>query len=175
MLQLTKRTEYALIALVHMVDREGEFVSVRELCERYPLPRRLLAEVLKDLCRLDVVESQRGPQGGYCLARPAEAITLGEIVKGMEGKPALTSCESMPLARLRPARDCEVEATCPIRSPLHRIREHLWALLEVTTLRSLVNPVGSAAGFEASLALHAQARRARAPLDSANHALPGTK
>ena len=52
MIQLTKRTEYGLIALVHMADREGQIVSVREIAERYPIPRRLLAEVLKDLCRL---------------------------------------------------------------------------------------------------------------------------
>mgnify|MGYP003572777986 CR=1 FL=1 len=51
MLQLTKRTEYGLIALVHMVDREGEFVSAREIAEVYPIPRRLLAEVLKVLSR----------------------------------------------------------------------------------------------------------------------------
>src|SRR5262245_1380439 len=69
MLQLTKRTEYGLIALVHMVDRERQLVSVREISEHYPIPRRLLAEVLKDLCRANLVDSQRGATGGYVLAR----------------------------------------------------------------------------------------------------------
>jgi Rrf2 family nitric oxide-sensitive transcriptional repressor len=156
MLQLTKRTEYALIALVHMVDREGECVSVRELCERYPLPRRLVAEVLKDLCRMELVESHRGSQGGYSLAHPAESITLGQIVSAMEGKPSLTSCESMPLARLFPGRECEVVPTCPIRSPIHRLREHLWSLMESTTLRALARSdrklaTASAGGASAAL------------------------
>lgn len=136
MLQLTKRTEYGLIALVHLADREGEVVSVREVCERYPVPRRLMAEVLKDLARLDLVESQRGATGGYSLARSPDAITLGEVVTALEGSPALTSCSS-----LAPAKNgsCNVEPTCPIRSPIHRLRERIWRLLEMTTLRSMAN------------------------------------
>ena len=76
MLQLTKRTEYGLIALVHLMDQrdlashsEAVFVSAREIGERYPVPRRLLAEVLKDLARAELVDSARGSTGGYSLAR----------------------------------------------------------------------------------------------------------
>ena len=47
-----------------MVDREDEVTSARELCERYPLPRRLVAEVLKDLAHAGLVVSHRGAQGG---------------------------------------------------------------------------------------------------------------
>lgn len=134
MLQLTKRTEYALIALVHMVDRQGEVTSVRELCERYPLPKRLVAEVLKDLCHAGLVESHRGASGGYCLAQEAERITLGQIIHAIEGSPSLTNCDSMALAR---DGGCEVHPVCPIRSPIERIREHIWRLFEATSLRSL--------------------------------------
>ncbi|MBK8178100.1 MAG: Rrf2 family transcriptional regulator [Planctomycetes bacterium] len=135
MLQLTKRSEYALIALVHMVDREGEVTSVRELCERYPLPKRLVAEVLKDLSHAGLVISQRGAQGGYSLAQAAESITLGQIVGAIEGAPALTNCDSIASTR---DGGCEVHPVCPIRSPVERVREHLWRLFEATTLRSLV-------------------------------------
>ena len=148
MLQLTKRTEYGLIALVHMVDREGEFVSVREISEHYTVPRRLLAEVLKDLSRANLVESQRGAAGGYVLARPADAITLGEVVETLEGRPALSSCESHEPARYG---NCDIAHLCPIRSPLHRVREGLWSLMERTTLRSLVRP-RAAGGLEMSSA-----------------------
>lgn len=135
MLQLTKRTEYGLIALVHMADRQGAVVSVREISEHYTVPRRLLAEVLKDLCRSNLVESQRGATGGYQLARPAVSITLGEIVTALEGPPSVSSCEA-----LAPAKngECDLEPRCPIRSPLHRIREGIWSLMERTTLSSLV-------------------------------------
>lgn len=135
MLQLTKRTEYALIALVHMVDRRGDVTSVRELCERYPLPKRLVAEVLKDLSRAGLVESHRGASGGYSLAMSPESITLGQIIHAIEGSPALTNCDSMAQSR---DGGCEVHPVCPIRSPIDRIREHIWRLFETTSLRSLV-------------------------------------
>ena len=136
MLQLTKRTEYGLIALVHMVDCQGELVSVRELTERYRVPRRLLAEVLKDLGRSDLVESHRGASGGYTLARRPDRITLGDVVVALEGSPNLISCE---LPTLLPQSDCEVKPTCPIRSPIQRVHERLLDLLERTTLRSLAD------------------------------------
>jgi len=134
MLQLTKRTEYGLIAMVHMVDRGVEPVSVREIGERYPIPKRLLAEVLKDLCRAQLVESQRGAAGGYTLARPADVITVGDIVEALEGRPAISNCETSSLHR---NAECEMQPTCRIRSPLQRIREAIWTMLERTTLRSL--------------------------------------
>lgn len=137
MLKLTKRTEYGLIALLHLADREGRVVPVREIGERYPLPRRLLAEVLKDLSRAGLVDSQRGATGGYRLARPAESVTLGEVVATLEGAPALTSCQDLGAALAN--GECEVQPVCPIRSPLTRLRQGIWALLEGTTLRSLAD------------------------------------
>lgn len=135
MLQLTKRTEYGLLALVHLVDREGAVVSVREICERYPLPRRTVAEVLKDLQHAGVVESQRGSAGGYTLARTPDAITLGDVVAALEGAPPLTTCESPIVLK---NGGCEVQPMCPIKSPIHRVRERLWQMLQHTSLLSLV-------------------------------------
>ncbi len=153
MLQLTKRTEYGLIALVHLMDQrdlavhsDAVFVSAREIGERYPVPRRLLAEVLKDLARAELVLSARGATGGYSLAHPPEDISLGEIVTALEGRPTLTGCEA-------PAGDhaCEVESVCPIKSPMTRVRNGLWALLDQTSLRDLGSePVALSHDFPAS-------------------------
>lgn len=143
MLQLTKRTEYGLIALVHMVDRGGEFVSAREISDQYPIPKRLLAEVLKDLSKSELVDSQRGATGGYALAKLPEKITVGDIVTALEGAPTLAGCETTESA----GGSCEVEPVCPIRSPLHRIREGIWRQMQRTTLRALVDPVPSMAGL----------------------------
>ena len=136
MLQLTKRTEYGLIAMVHLASRAGEVVSVREICEHYPIPRRLVAEVLKELGRAELVESHRGASGGYALTREPEQIALSEVVAALEGAPGLTSCQADWRVDGH-AAECGVQATCPIRSPIHRIREHLWGLMQRTTLRSL--------------------------------------
>lgn len=70
MLKLTKRTEYGLIALVHLAEHTGRVISAREIGEQYPVPRRLLAEVLKDLQHASLIDSQRGAHGGYSLAHP---------------------------------------------------------------------------------------------------------
>jgi Rrf2 family protein len=138
MLQLTKRTEYGLIALVHMADRGGRVVSVREIGEHYPVPRRLMAEVLKDLAHAGIVESQRGATGGYALARSPDAITLAEVVTALEGQPVITNCEGHdPHGH----EVCDIAPTCRIRSPLHRIREGIFGLMERTTLRSLTDPL----------------------------------
>ncbi|MDA1264925.1 MAG: Rrf2 family transcriptional regulator [Planctomycetota bacterium] len=138
MLQLTKRTEYGLIALLHLANSEGRVVPVREIGERFPLPKRVLAESLKDLGRAGIVESQRGAAGGYWLARGAGQITLGEVISALEGAPTLTSCQDLGASNAR--GQCEVQPVCPIRSPLTRLRQGIWALLEGTTLRSLANP-----------------------------------
>jgi Rrf2 family protein len=134
MLQLTKRTEYGLIALTHLAQRGGSVSSVREICERYPVPRRLLAEVLKDLCHAQLVESHRGSSGGYSLARGPETISVGDVVAALEGHPSLTSCASLGAYV---AHSCEVEHVCPIRSPIETLRHELWRLLSRTSLRDL--------------------------------------
>lgn len=162
MLQLTKRTEYGLIALIHIADRSGVVVSVREIAEHYPIPRRLLAEVVKDLARAGIVESQRGALGGYTLARAADDITLGDVVVALEGAPLVTSCESHGDGV---RSTCDVEPVCPIRSPLQRLREGIWRLMERTTLRSL-----SSTGPLVPLPLGEPARASRNP----NHLTGGT-
>lgn len=166
MLQLNKRTEYALIALVHMVDQEAvgaeseRFVSAREIGDQYPLPRRLLAEVLKDLQRAGVVHSQRGASGGYALTRAAEELRLGEILLAMEGPPGLTGCESFSGETTTP---CDMEHTCPIKSPMSRVRQGIWTLFQATSLRDLATP-----GALAELAaVHAEALHA--PASAADH------
>ncbi len=140
MIQLTKRTEYGLIALVHMADRGGDYTSAREISEHFRIPRRLLAEVLKDLCHAGLVESHRGASGGYALACSPDEIALSQVVDALEGRPSLTSCESLDPARAGHHGECGLEPICPIRSPLQRLREGLWQLMQRTTLRSLSTP-----------------------------------
>jgi Rrf2 family protein len=136
MLQLTKRSEYGLAALLRLVEAgPGAFVSVREICARYPLPRRFVAETLKDLHAAGLVDSQRGVQGGYTLARPAREITLGEVVAVLEGKPPVTQCELVG-AWLDRAPD--VVTPCPVRNPLESLRTGIWNAIAGTTLEDLI-------------------------------------
>jgi Rrf2 family protein len=137
MLQLTKRSEYGLVALLRLVEAPpGAFVSAREICDRHPLPRRLVAETLKDLHGAGLLESQRGKAGGYRLARPTDAITLGEVVGALEGKPAITQCN---LAGAWVGRAPDVASACPVKNPLELLRAGIWSLLAETTLADLAH------------------------------------
>ncbi len=136
MLQLTKRSEYGLVALLRLVEAgPGVFVSVREICARSPLPRRLVAETLKDLHAAGIVSSQRGSLGGYALARPAGSITLGEVVGVLEGAPAVTQCD---LVGAWVDRAPDVVTPCPVRNPLESLRTGIWNAIAGTTLEDLV-------------------------------------
>lgn len=158
MLRLTKRTEYGLIALVHLADQaaatpegvEAEVVSARAIGDLFPVPRRLLAEALKALQQGGIVDSTRGAQGGYRLSRAAKDISLGEIVAALEGAPTLTSCAGLGAA----AADggCEVEPVCPIRSPLARLRSGIWTLFEGVSLQQLADRSVDPAGLFATAA-----------------------
>ncbi len=135
MLELTKRSEYGLAALVRLVGAEaGAFVSAREICSG-GLPRRLVAETLKDLHGAGILASQRGAQGGYALARPAGKITLGEVVAVLEGKPAITECD---LVGAWLGRDPDVVSACPVKNPLASLRAGIWNAIANTTLEDLV-------------------------------------
>lgn len=137
MLQLTKRSEYGLVALLRLVEApSGAFVSAREICDRHPLPRRLVAETLKDLHGAGLLESQRGKSGGYRLARPKSTITLGEVVGALEGKPEITHCD---LAGAWVGRAPDVASPCPVKNPLELLRAGIWNVLAGTTLEDLAH------------------------------------
>ena len=93
MLQFTKSTEYGLIGLVHLADRRGEVISVREIADTYRIPRRHLGESLKALCRAGLLESQRGVHGGYRLA--LEPVWVGSGPRVRIADPASVDPEQM--------------------------------------------------------------------------------
>src|SRR5262245_55281119 len=93
MLALTKRTEYALIALCHLA-RQPETVSARDLAHRYAVRLPLLMNVLKTLNHNGLVRSVRGAHGGYRLAVPADKLSLARVAEAIEGPMRLVKCVS---------------------------------------------------------------------------------
>ncbi len=138
MLRLTRRFEYGLMALAALAGRPDERVSVRELGEELSVPRRLLAEVLKDLARAEVVESARGPQGGYRLAVAPDELTLGRVLAALEGGP-------VRVAGCSDAGGCEHLPHCGIQSGVQRVAERIHDVLERSTLAELIAPPAATA------------------------------
>lgn len=137
MLALTKRTEYALIALTHLARHEGQPISAREISDEYHVPLPLLMNILKILTQRGLVSSVRGVRGGYRLAMPATDITLDSLIHAVEGLVTLTQCVA--------ARDgvprgtCEVGALCPVCKTIQRINDKLREFLRQITLADLSN------------------------------------
>ncbi len=93
-MKLTRRSEYALLALVHLARAKGEgWVAVSAMAEAQGLPPKFLEQLLMALKRAGLVKSQKGPHGGYRLGRPAAKITLAEVVRLLDG--ALAPTESV--------------------------------------------------------------------------------
>ncbi len=137
MLALTKKTDYALIALSELARRPDRLSSSREIAERYHVPLPLLTNILKNLSRAGIVCSERGACGGYRLAKDANLINLHELLTAIEGPFQFVRCsgDAEPVHT-----NCELEPSCPIRLPAHRIRSRLRRILEDVTLAELVAP-----------------------------------
>ena len=91
MLKLSKKTDYAIILLCHLGDVESA-VSAQEIAGNYQLPQPMVANILKELGAAGLIQSVRGQHGGYVLARPAEAITLSDIISVTDNPFNLVEC-----------------------------------------------------------------------------------
>jgi len=138
MLCITKRTEYALIALTHLaaVEESGS-VRAREIAERYEIPAGLLAKTLQKLAGAGVLMSVSGRSGGYSLARPADEITIGAVLEAVEGSPALMQCMRADAAA------CDQSMRCTIRHPLASINARVFRMLDAITVSELTGGTSS--------------------------------
>lgn len=96
MLRIGRMTDYATVLLCEMVRRQrrdaNQPASAAELARVSHVPEPSVAKILKLLAQADILRSRRGKGGGYLLARPAEKISVGDVITAMEGPIALTSC-----------------------------------------------------------------------------------
>lgn len=130
MLKLTKKIEYALIALQYMQGKNyNDITSAKEIAEHFALPASLLAKVLQQLAKHDIIEPIQGPGGGYRLNKPLEKIKLSDFFEIIEGPVGLVDCLNDP--------DCSHMVTCTIRVPIERINNTIKDLFSNMTLADL--------------------------------------
>lgn len=141
MLALTRKTHYALIALVHLANEPDGRSSARQIASTYGLPLPLLMNLLKQLTQDQLVRSVRGPRGGYTLTLRPEEITLTRVVRAVEGPIHVTQC--VPDKGVNPGEDdadiCVRMGRCPIRASLERVHDRVIAYLDSMTLADLVD------------------------------------
>ena len=130
MLKLSKKVDYALMALMHLAGHDGS-CSTREMAAVYGMPQDLLAKVLQKLAREGLVISHQGTKGGYQLRRAADAITVVHVIEIVEEGPlSLTQC-------LTDLGACDQFDTCNIKSPLQRLNDHVLLTLSRVTIASM--------------------------------------
>jgi FeS assembly SUF system regulator len=133
MLRISKLTDYGIVLLAHLAEREaGTTCNAREMAESAALPFPVVGKILKTLAQEGILVSHRGARGGYGLARPADQIAVSEIVAAMEGPISLMECTAAPSS-------CEHEPSCRVRVPWQRINRAIQDTLRRVTLADLVS------------------------------------
>jgi len=135
MLRLSKKTDYALMAMKHLAsDPERRAATAREIAERYDIPIELMAKVLTRLVRSGLLVSHQGAHGGYELAQPAAATSVAAVLEAIDGPFTMTACAHAD-------HECDQFSKCIVRDPLHRIRDRIAAVLaDCSILEIVANP-----------------------------------
>lgn len=140
MLRLTRRSEYGIIAMTYLAQRkalarsdEEAAVSARDIAERFCIPKRLLAEVMKDLVHQGLVRSVRGASGGYHIAAPPERTTVLSVLQALEGPFEMVPCTG----ETHGDGLCDLLTFCPIKGPLQRLHEKINTVLTTVTLADI--------------------------------------
>ena len=130
MLRLSKKADYALLALRHLAASQRGAVSARELAESYDLPPELLAKVLQLLVRAKLLSSQQGIRGGYALAKTPAEISVADVILAIDGPMTVTACSESD-------HSCDQYKKCNIRDPLWRIKDRIVSALAATSVSEL--------------------------------------
>jgi Rrf2 family transcriptional regulator, iron-sulfur cluster assembly transcription factor len=122
--------EYAIRALTHMAASPAEITSALEIAKAEDVPLPVLSKVLQELVRKGLLESRRGPGGGFRLSRRPELIMLRDIVAAIDGLDHFMDC----VAGLKV---CSEEAPCPLHKTWSGMRSQILSSLETTTLAQM--------------------------------------
>lgn len=131
-MRISAKAEYSVRAAIGLAAAPTKPVKRDYISESQDIPVSFLENILTDLRRAGIVESQRGSEGGYWLARPADEITLAEVIRAVDG----------PLATVRGIRPEAIHYD-GVAAPLHEVwialRAHIRAVLERVTLADVVS------------------------------------
>jgi FeS assembly SUF system regulator len=133
MLRLSKKADYALMAMKHLAvktDAAGSSTSAREIAEQYDIPIELMAKVLQRLARRGLLTSHQGTRGGYTLSKPTAAISVADIIQAIDGPLTVTACSTED-------EQCEQFTKCNVRDPLWRIKDRILSALATCSLAEI--------------------------------------
>jgi len=152
---LSQRARYALKALIALAEGHAATpLTISLIAERQDIPHKFLALILLDLKRFGLVQSRRGRDGGYLLAKPPSKISFGQVIRLIEGPIALLPCVSK--TRYRRCADCPNERHCGIHRLLLEVRASTSSILDNHSLQDAVGPRPRAAKAQVTRAVSAR-------------------
>ncbi|MGN6279000.1 MAG: RrF2 family transcriptional regulator [Sphingomonas sp.] len=130
---ITTKSRYAFRALLAIAAaRDGKATASLAIAREYAIPHKFLEQILVDLKKAGILESRRGPSGGYVMLRPADTISFGEVLRLFEGPLAPLPCLSRQ--SYRRCEDCVDEASCSIRREFGRAYDAYRQVLDGRTI-----------------------------------------
>ena len=131
MFRLNRLTDYAVVVMAQMAQGRDEMRTAPRISQDTGVPQPTVAKLLNALARENLVSSQRGAAGGYALNRPAEEITVAEIIQALEGPIALTACVDGS------GDNCGSEPLCPMRGNWDKVNRAIHHALSGVTLADM--------------------------------------
>ena len=124
MLKLTKKADYALMAMKHLAEHSPKgALSAKDISDAYAIPQEALAKILQRLAKARLLISQHGINGGYTLAREAKTISAFEVIQAIDGPLFITSCVTV-------RGECGQSNKCTVREPLRKVNESIEQVLK---------------------------------------------
>jgi Rrf2 family transcriptional regulator, cysteine metabolism repressor len=131
MLRFTKRADYGLMAIHYIAIHHEGAVSAKRIAEEFSIPQELLAKILQRLAKQGLIVSQNGPKGGYALARRPAEVSVGEVIRALEGPISIVSCLE--------DSDCPQMERCNLRRPVTKLQLAITTLLDTMSLAELTS------------------------------------
>src|SRR6202171_993659 len=143
MRQLSKRTQYSLRALYALTRNYGAGpLLITNLARAEAIPKNFLEQILLAMKGAGFVAIKKGKGGGYMLAQPPQKITIGAVIRALEGPLAPLPCASE--TRFRKCDECVDIQTCGTRIVMRQVRDAMAAILDETTLTMVCRKVDQA-------------------------------
>lgn len=132
-MKLSKKSDYALRAMIYLsMNYQKGAVQIKEISTKERIPQKFLENILLTLRKVGILNSKMGLKGGYALARSPDLITLGDVIRVLDGTIAPVDCVSQ-----MSYKKCSEEITCAIRGVMMNVRDAVTEVLDTMTFADM--------------------------------------
>ncbi len=133
MYRLSKKIEYALLAMQYIASNDNRKISAKEMSEKLNISFEFLSKTLQMLMKNGLVESHQGIRGGYTLAREPEDISVADVIHSLESKTGIVEC----MDDEKDDDNCGRADHCTIRTPIAHIQRKVNDVFKSTSIAEL--------------------------------------